>query len=126
MKRISLLFLIGFYFLAGINHFMAPTFYLPLIPDYFSFPKLVNFLSGLLEVLFAIGLVFSKTRKQAVYGIILLLILFIPAHLYFISKGNCFDGYFCIPAWTSWMRLLLIHPILIYWAWSQRNTVKLF
>jgi len=121
MKKASLFVLIAFYFFAGLNHFVVPEFYLPLIPDYLPFPKALNLLSGALEIAFAVGLLFSRSRNLAIYGILLLLILFIPAHLYFINQGNCFDGYFCIPAWVSWMRLLLIHPVLLFWAWSHRH-----
>lgn len=121
MKKASLFALIAFYFFAGLNHFLVPDIYLSLIPDYLPFPNLLNFLSGILEIGLAIGLFFLRSRKLAVYGIILLLILFIPAHLYFIDQGNCFITSFCLPAWVSWLRLLLIHPLLIYWAYSQRN-----
>lgn len=121
MKKASLYTLIGFYFFAGLNHFLFPAIYLSLIPDYLPFPEMLNYISGALEITLAISLIFLRSRKLAVYGIICLLILFIPAHLYFIDQGNCFDASFCLPAWVSWLRLLLIHPLLIYWAWSNRN-----
>ncbi|MEQ8624344.1 MAG: hypothetical protein RJQ00_05800 [Vicingaceae bacterium] len=121
MKKASLIALIAFYFFAGLNHFLVSNLYLPLIPEYLPYPNLLNYLSGALEIGLAIGLFFLRSRKIAVYGIIFLLILFIPAHLFFIEQGNCFNASFCLPAWVSWLRLLLIHPLLIYWAYSHRN-----
>ena len=122
MKKASLFLLITFYFFAGLNHFLEPEFYLPLIPNYLIFPELLNYLSGAIEIVLAIALVFLITRKLAVYGILILLFLFVPDQLYFIAQGNCFNDNFCLPSWVSWLRLLLIHPLLLYWAWSHKNT----
>lgn len=122
MKKYSFIVLIFFYFLAGLNHFITPDFYLPLIPDYLPFPDYINYIGGALEVLFSLLLIYPKSRKIAVYGIVLLLFAFIPSHIYFISESNCFEGYFCIPSFISWFRLLIIHPILVLWAWSFRNS----
>ncbi len=121
MKKYSLTTLIGFYLLAGFNHFIIPDFYIPLIPDYLPMPKAINYLSGAAEIFLALLLVYPKSRRSGVYGIVLLLFLFIPSHIYFISEGNCFEGYFCVSAFISWFRLIIIHPILMLWAWSHRN-----
>jgi uncharacterized membrane protein len=83
-------------------------------------------MAGLAEFGLAVGLLYKKVRKYAAYGIIALLIIFIPVHITFIRDGGCFEGYFCIPLWIAHLRLWLIHPILIYWAWSQRkNPIKI-
>ena len=120
--RASSLFLqIIFYIIAGVNHFLNPSFYLDLIPEYFVFPKLINYLSGSLEILFGIGLAFQATRKFAAYSIIAMLVAFIPSHVYFIQIGGCVAGGLCVPLWIGWVRLLIIHPLLIYWAWRHRN-----
>jgi len=110
--------LIIFYFFAGWNHFIHPEFYVPLIPDYFSEPELINWISGGLEVLLAIGVAISKYRKIAVVLIILMLIAFIPSHVFFIQEGACMnDQSLCTPMWVAWLRLLIIHPLFILWAW---------
>ncbi len=109
--------LIVFYFLAGINHFIHPTFYLGLIPDYFPFPKLLNIISGSMEIIFSILMFFHQTKRLASYGIIFLLFLFIPSHIYFISIGSCVSQSLCIDSWISWLRLIVIHPLLIIWVW---------
>ncbi|NMF36218.1 hypothetical protein HHH56_15375 [Flammeovirga yaeyamensis] len=110
-----------FYLVAGINHFIHPQFYIPLIPPYFPYPDLINLISGAVEILLALGVLFSSTRKRAVQGIILMLIAFIPSHVYFIEIGACVGlQSLCTPIWVAWVRLLLIHPLLIVWAWSVR------
>lgn len=109
--------MVSFYFLAGVNHFVNPGFYLPLIPDYFPEKELLNQIVGIAEIMGAIGLVVSTTQKFAAWGLIVMLIAFIPSHLYFIEIGSCVEDGLCVPEWVAWFRLIVIHPLLIYWAW---------
>lgn len=112
-----------FYALAGINHFINPGFYLGLIPDYLPFPSTINVISGLAEITLGIGILFSASRKFAGNLIIAMLIAFIPAHVYFIQIGSCVEGGLCIPEWVSWLRLVVIHPILMWWASSVKREI---
>ena len=116
-KKISLYVLIGFFLFAGVYHFVNPELYLPLIPKYFPMPEVINWVSGIFEILLAVGLLPLKTRKPASLGIIILLIAFIPSHVYFIQIGSCLESSLCVAPWVAWIRLLVIHPLLIYWAW---------
>ena len=120
-KQSSLYVMSAFYCVAGINHFVNPEFYYPLIPDYFVFPEMINILSGLAEILLGLGLLSSKTRKISAYLIITMLIAFIPSHVYFIQIGSCIDGGLCVAKWLGWVRLVLVHPILLFWVWSVRK-----
>jgi uncharacterized membrane protein len=106
----------AFYILAGANHFINPDFYYPLIPEYLHFPKAINIISGIIEIIFGIGVLIPSFRKIASWGIILMLIAFIPSHIYFIQIGGCIQEGLCVPRWVAWLRLIVIHPILIFWA----------
>ena len=99
----------AFYILAGINHFVNPEFYYPLIPEYFVFEARMNGLAGFAEILCGVGLLFF------------MLIVFSTSHIYFIQQGSCVDS-LCVPQWMGWARLVVIHPFLIWWAWSCGNT----
>ncbi|MEM6643383.1 MAG: hypothetical protein AAF616_10415 [Bacteroidota bacterium] len=121
MKGVSRYVMSGFYVLAGINHFINPEFYYPLIPEYFRYPIAINFLSGVAEVTLGLGLLWSKTRKVSAYLIIAMLFAFIPSHIYFIEIGGCIDEGLCAAPWVGWVRLLIIHPLLMYWAWRVRK-----
>lgn len=114
--RISVAVMGAFYILAGLNHFVFPEFYLPLIPDYLPFHGFINYASGALETLLGLGLFFTKTRKAAAYAIVGLLLLFIPSHVHFIRIGGCVPDGLCAGLAVSWLRLILIHPLLILWA----------
>ena len=121
MKKISFYLLIAFFVLAGLNHFRDPAFYYPLIPPYLPFPKVINVISGILEVILGLGLIWSKVRNDATYALIFLLILFIPSHVYFIQVGGCVESGLCVPLWVTWLRLVIIHPLLIAWVWMHRK-----
>jgi len=124
-RQLSLWVMIAVYLAAGINHFVMPEFYYPLIPDYLGNKATLNILSGIAEIAGAVGLMIPATRKWAAYGIVAMLIAFLPTHIYMITDADkvAFDGK-TLPVWVALVRLLVIHPILIGWAWWQRNTGK--
>lgn len=121
LKKWGFYGLIFFYAFAGLNHFIMPDFYIGLIPDYFHSKSTYNALAGLGEILVAIGLYFPLSRKTSVFGILFLLLAFIPAHIDFIRVGSCVTDSLCVPEWIAWLRLIVIHPLLIWWALIYRN-----
>ncbi|MEM8927882.1 MAG: MauE/DoxX family redox-associated membrane protein [Bacteroidota bacterium] len=114
--------LVLFMLFAGLNHFIHPQFYLPLIPDYFPFPQIINVVSGALEVILSLFLLNKTLKRVGVYGILLLLVVFIPSHVHFIQLGACVEDGLCTPLWVAWVRLLVIHPIVLLWVWAIRKT----
>jgi len=120
-KNLSRYILAGFFVVAGLNHFINPQFYLALIPPIFKYIEMINMLAGIGEVALGIGLMINKTRKIAAWGIVLLLIAFIPSHVYFIQIGGCIGDGLCVPLWVGWVRLIMIHPLLIMWAYTNRG-----
>lgn len=104
----------AFYVIAGINHFVMPSWYLPLIPAYFSFPEAINTIAGVVEIIGGIGLLFALTKKTACNLLLLALVAFIPAHWHFIQEGSCIENSICVSPWIARVRLLIIHPLLIY------------
>lgn len=121
LKKINLFLLAGFYVFAGVNHFINPEFYYGLIPEYLPFHEAINIISGIAEITLGFGVLFEHTRKWASIGLVLMLIAFIPAHVYFLQIGSCIEGGLCVAEWVGWVRLLIIHPLLIWWTLSVRN-----
>jgi uncharacterized membrane protein len=114
--------LFAFYVAGGVNHFVNPQFYLPLIPPYLPYPEWINVLAGVAEILLGIGVLFFRTRVVSARLIVLMLVAFIPSHVYFIQVGSCVEGVLCVSEVVGWIRLLVIHPILIFWAfWVMKN-----
>lgn len=117
LKKISLVILIIFYLVAGINHFRNPGSYLRIIPRYLPYPTVLNILAGGFELLFGILFVFSKTRSFAAWGTILMLIAFLPVHISMIGDAPLKLGSLTVTPFIAWIRLIILQPLLIWWAW---------
>ena len=121
LKKLSLIILIAGYFLAGVNHFYNPVSYYRIIPHYLPFPVVLNALSGFFETMLALLMIRPKTRKVASYGIILMLVAFIPVHIQMIIDAPfLLGGTRTVTPLIAWVRLLL-QPVLILWAWWHRK-----
>src|SRR5687767_8636182 len=120
-NRWSLYLMATLYLVAGVNHFVNPSFYLRLIPPYLGDAELINIGAGLAEILLAVLLLFNRTRKLAAYGIVGMLIAFLPTHIFMLQKPA--NGAVEVPGWILWLRLLVIQPLLILWAWSLRHMI---
>jgi uncharacterized membrane protein len=117
LKKISLVILIIGYLAAGINHFRVPAFYIQIIPHYFPHPEMLNIAAGCCEIIFAILLIFTKTRKFGAWGIVFMLIAFIPVHLQMIIDSPYKLGNAVASPLLLWVRLIILQPLLIWWAW---------
>jgi uncharacterized membrane protein len=117
IKKISLVILIIGYIGAGINHFRIPEFYISIIPSYLPYPVILNILAGLFEIAFGLMLIFSKTRRIAAWGIILMLIACLPVHSAMLGGHTQLGAMHVQPVW-AWLRLFL-QPVLILWVWWQ-------
>jgi len=123
IKKGMLYLMIVFYVLAGYNHFYNPSFYIPLIPPYLStWAVELNLIAGFFEIILGILMISTQTRKWAGWGIVMMLIAFIPSHIYFIERGNFTLGSFTMSPLISWIRLLVFQPLLIFLAlWVSRK-----
>lgn len=117
VHKLLLYSFIALYFIAGVMHFIKPDIYLEVIPDWLGNKSFINYTAGGVELIVALLAALKKTRWLAGYIAVAMLLAFIISHLYFILNGSC-AGDFCIPSWIGWSRLLVIHPILIYWAYK--------
>jgi uncharacterized membrane protein len=115
MKRkvLSLGVMILFYLYEGVRHFLYPHSYFNIIPPYIPMHSVINYIAGVAEILFALLLIFPKTRKVAATGIMVMLVVYIPTHIYMIEVNP--------GAWQLWVRLFVGQPFLILWAWWHRE-----
>tara|TARA_B100000927_G_scaffold286908_1_gene279060 strand:- start:319 stop:660 length:342 start_codon:yes stop_codon:yes gene_type:complete len=74
------------YTYVGIRHFIDPDFFLAIMPNYFSLHLFFVYLTGLMEVVFGVLLVFRKTRKIGAYGLIVLLVIVFPANIHLVQS----------------------------------------
>jgi len=118
LKKVTLVILIISYLIAGFYHFYNSPSYWHIIPSYIPYPHVVNILAGGVELLFAIMLIFIKTRKLAAWGIILMLTAFIPIHIDMVIRAPFLLGdSILVTPFIAWIRLVVLQPLLILWAW---------
>ncbi|RSK39227.1 DoxX family protein [Mangrovimonas spongiae] len=101
------------YILAGIMHFVKPKVYMRIMPKYLPNHRFLVYLSGFFEILLGVLLCFNTTRNLAVYGIILMLTVFLLVHFYMLSSKKASAGF---PKWLLILRLPL-QFVLMYWAY---------
>ena len=83
-----------FYINIGIKHFTDPYWFLNIIPPSLNAYGLeLVYISGFFEILFGIMLFFTKTRKIAAYGLILLLLAVYPANIYLAFNQKASRAY---------------------------------
>ena len=84
------------------------------MPVYIPYPYAMIYLTGILETLLGILLLFNSMRRLAAWGIIALLVFVFPANIQmvinYINEKNP-------KLWIAILRLPLQIP-LIYWAWT--------
>jgi len=105
-----------FYILAGINHFLSTHAYYEIMPKWLPAHAFLIYLFGVVEIISGIMLLVSKTRKLAAILIILMLIAFLPVHIYMIQIAPFMLGKILITKFIAWSRLPL-QILFISWAW---------
>ncbi len=102
------------YIVAGIMHFIKPEMYMRIMPRYLPNHKTLVLLSGLAEIMLGAALLFKETRAWAIYGIMLMLTVFLLVHFYMLSGKKASAG---IPKWLLIFRIPL-QFVLMYWAYG--------
>ena len=83
--RAGLAAVLGVVFIgAGLLHFVRPAPYVTIMPPYFPAPLFWVLLSGMLEVLGGVGLLWRRLRRRTAYALALLLVAFLPVHLHML------------------------------------------
>ena len=107
------------YIVAGIFHFIKPRAYLRIMPRYLPKHKLLVFLSGVIEIMLGVALSVPEFTTVAIYGVILMLLAFMPVHIYMLLEKKAHLG---IPKWVLILRIALQFG-LMYWAWYYLSIV---
>lgn len=103
----------GIYVFAGIMHFIRPKMYMRIMPRYLPNHKLLVSLSGIAEMLLGIGILFPSTKVISIYGIIVMLAVFLLVHFYMLSGEKASAG---IPNWILILRIPMQFGLMA-WAW---------
>ena len=107
---LSLLFLV-----TGTLHFVTPGPFLRIMPPFLPWPGAMVAISGVAEILGAIGLLLPALRRPAAYGLAVLLVAIFPANIYMAVAHIPFPGIYG-ESWFQWARLPF-QFVLIAWVW---------
>ena len=112
--KIGLLALMAaFYVMGGVNHFLNPDFYLEIMPPYIPAHGTMVALSGVAEILLGVLVMVPATRRWAAWGIVLMLIAFLPVHVHMLVNNHLYAE---VSTAFLWARFPL-QALLILWAW---------
>jgi uncharacterized membrane protein len=103
---------------AGIGHLVQPKFFGDIMPVFIPWTLILPlvYLSGILEIVFGIMLLFPQTSSIAAWGLMALLVAVFPANINMALNSSLTPD---IPSWLLWLRLPL-QPVLIWWAYFYR------
>lgn len=77
---------------SGIAHFLTPKLFIALLPRVVPWRKFWVYASGVVEIGVALGLLTPAGRKPAARGVLGLLLLFTPLHVYDIFRDKPIAG----------------------------------
>lgn len=100
--------------IAGFFHFKYPKIYERIIPPYIPAKSTVVILTGALEMVLGLVLLNPGTQKIAAWAVIVMLLLFLPVHLYMLQNKKASLKW---PRWALVLRIPLQFG-LIYWAYQ--------
>ena len=85
-----------------------------IVPPWVSWPRAAVLVSGVLELVGAVGLLWRPTRPAVGIGLFLLTIAVTPCHVYMLQRPELFPA---IPVWVLWLRLPIQVALLALIAW---------
>lgn len=107
----------AWFFLGGISHFTNVGFFMAIMPPYVPFPLAAVYVSGVFEVLFAIGILIPATREWSGNLLILLTLAVTPANVHMWLHPELFPN--VSPTLLSVRLVVQVLLLMLIW-WSTR------
>ena len=107
----------AFFIVAGAAHFLAPHLYDPMMPGWIAAEahRPLIYLSGAAEVAGGVGVLTSRFRRAAGWGLIALLLAIFPANLH-VALDPVAGSDFGVSQTVLWLRLPF-QALFIMWVW---------
>lgn len=117
MPTIPVLVVAIFFLSGGIGHFVFADFFIMAMPDYLGYHWELVIISGIFELLGAIGILYPPTRLWAGYGLIALCIAVFPAN---INMALHPENYPDLSASFLYIRLPFQAVFIAFIAWAVK------
>lgn len=118
--RMAVAFVFLWFFIGGIGHFVFTETEMRIVPPYIPWPRGAVLVSGVFELLGAVGLLWQPTRRLAAWGLFALTLAVTPAHVYMLHEPALFPS---VPYWALVLRLPLQAALLALIAWIAAKPV---
>ncbi len=116
-KNLGLAIVFLFFMGGGITHFTDPAFFESIMPPWIGFHTEIVYISGIFEILGAIGILLPSLRQWAGNGLILLAICVTPANIHMWLNPDLFPD--VPPAFLTIRLIVQVGLLLLIW-WSTR------
>jgi uncharacterized membrane protein len=108
---------------AATAHFVVPEWFVAYYPSYLPLANEAVAISGVVEVLLAALLWMPRTRRLAWFAITVLMIVYVPVHVYVITHYDAITHPAVkIPLWLACVRLPM-QGMLAWWAGRQLRSM---
>jgi uncharacterized membrane protein len=114
LKRIGLILVFVWFLFGGVAHFALTEVEMRIVPPFIPWPRAAVLVSGVFELLGAVGILIPATRRAAGIGLFLLTIAVTPANVYMLQHAELFN----VPRWALVVRLPFQVVLLALILWS--------
>ncbi len=121
MRKLLSYFFAAMLLLGAIAHIVMPEAYEPMIPEFIP-SLLANILAAIAEAVVGIALIIPKYRKLGGLLFALLMLAFLPIHIWDLVREEPAIGPQPIPAIRVVIQFLLIYAG--WWIYKKENTSK--
>ena len=120
IRLIICLLLAVFFFSAGMAHFTHDDSFAAIVPPLLPFKYQIVWVTGVMEIIFAAGLLWPKYRHKTGIWLSLYLLAVLPANIYMAMAEIGFGDVQAGPA-ALWSRVLLQFPLIALILWASRR-----
>jgi uncharacterized membrane protein len=115
VRKLVLMLVFLWFAIGGAGHFLAPNFFMKIIPPDLPYRIEAVYVSGFFELLGAAALLITVLRRPAGIGLIVLTVAVTPANVYMWANPSLFPA---IPEALLALRLVLQAALLgaIWWS----------
>ena len=120
VKRVALVLVFLWFMIGGVAHFTLTELEMRIVPPSIPWPRAAVLISGVFELLGAVGILIPLTRRAAGVGLFLLTIAVTPANVYMLQHAELFH----VARWALIVRLPFQAVLLALIIWSTWNPAR--
>ena len=117
LKKLGWNFVFIWFLFGGIGHFVFTEFFVGIMPPYVPWHYLAVYVTGVFEIIGAVGLQIPRFRQAAGNGLILLTLAVTPANVHMWMNPELYPD---IPEVLLSLRLVIQVGLIVLIYWSTR------